>query len=305
MNHSQPSRSTQHSLEYKIFNLIVEEGFGVESHLPESFFAERLKVSRTPIRAGLQALAAQGVIERRPYKGYFVITPPEECSLFQQQRALPQEVEGIPTLCYTIGADYLAGNIGRRFSETELTKRYAVNRGNIQQATTSMESEGWIHRLLGYGWEFNEFLTSQDTYDQCYRYRIMIEPSSLLEPGYHINPETLNQLKQVQIDILNRHYEHASPAQLYTICTHLHETLVAGSHNTFLIEGLKRANRLRRLIELNVYKYRESIDTECQEHIKLLDLISSGNTHKASCFLKQHLERARTDKLRISKPLMP
>lgn len=291
-------------LAQKLFKLILEEAMPIESHLPESYFTERLKVSRTPVRKAMQRLEAIGLIERRPNKGYFLITHPQEDDPFNRKNQLPEDVIGIPPFCFTIGTDYLTGVLNQRFTEAELAKHYQVSRSTAQQAISSMESEGWIHRLLGYGWEFNEFLTSQDTYDQCFRYRLLIEPTALLEPSYCVDKVAFSELRKIQTEIVDGRYKNASEATQYAIGTHFHETLVAFSNNNFLLEGIKRANRLRRLIELNVYKRRKTYDIECREHLKLLDLIESGDLYTAADFLRCHLERARGDKLQIAKQLI-
>lgn len=51
---------------------IMEGQFGPDERLQEEQLAERLKVSRTPIRAALHGLTAEGLVEYVPNRGYSV-----------------------------------------------------------------------------------------------------------------------------------------------------------------------------------------------------------------------------------------
>jgi DNA-binding GntR family transcriptional regulator len=71
------------------------------------------------------------------------------------------------------------------------------------------------------------------------------------------------------------------------------------SGNPFFFDALHRINRLRRLIE-----YRAMVDTahfieQAREHLKIMDLIESGDMEAAASFLARHLETARAVKLEV------
>ena len=59
---------------YTLRDLIVTGGIPAGSQLDERELAERLQISRTPLREAISTLAREGVIEYRPYKGSFVRT---------------------------------------------------------------------------------------------------------------------------------------------------------------------------------------------------------------------------------------
>lgn len=282
--------------------LVYENNLQAGSHLPETFFAESLKVSRTPIRAALSYLESKGVVKKEPNRGYFLVS----CDLPELDEMVGLVVDRdspISSLAFDIAVDYLNGKLTRTISETELSNIYGANRFAIQQALSSMESEGWVSKLMGYGWEFNEFLTSRETYDQCFRFRIVIEPAALREPGYRVNRKVFKTLRKSLSEALVDVSGAISERQMYLNGTFFHESIVACSNNMFFLESLQRANRLRRLIEYNIYSRRESPKPEYEEHLAILDLLETGRNEEAATFLTRHLERARRDKIRISEDI--
>lgn len=293
-------RDTAETLARRIQVLIREDALAAGSHLPETALAERLRVSRTPVRGALLLLQQQGIVTRQPNRGFFVLDP-TRLSL-PASEALPAS-SSMPALCFDIGADYLKGALARHNTASDLAVRYAVSRGVIQQALQAMASEGWISRQLGYGWTFNDFLTSADTYEQCFRFRLLIEPAALRDPGYRVDRKRFAALRESLASGMAEADTALSERQMYRNGTLFHESIVACAGNPFLLESLQRANRLRRLIEYHIYARRESPKVEYQEHLAILDLLEAGDNEAAAALLTRHLERARRDKTAIAKAL--
>lgn len=299
MQSSQRKKADPEYVAQRMLTLLHEKKIQVGSHLPEVFFTENLKVSRTPIRSAFQCLEEKGVVKKELNRGYFLVS--NSISEKDQLDGLLLEKESpVTPLAFLFAIDYLKGKLGKIISETELANSYDANRLSIQQALLSMESEGWIQKLMGYGWEFNEFLTSKETYDQCYRYRILIEPMALLEPSYKVDRLLFRQLRKLQEDTLNMNDADITERHMFSKGSYFHESIVACSHNVFFLDGLQRANRLRKLMEYNVFAKRESPKPESREHLIILDLLEAGKNEEASSFLKKHLERAREEKMFIA-----
>ncbi|QTF91903.1 GntR family transcriptional regulator [Halomonas sp. BM-2019] len=302
MQTAQRKKTNPEVVAKRMLALVHEKNIQVGSHLPETFFAENLKVSRTPIRSALAYLEDKGVVRKQPNRGYFLIAS----KISDQDEVEALVVDGsspISPLAFNMAVDYLKGKLGKTISETELANIYDTNRFSIQQALVSMESEGWVSKLMGYGWEFNEFLTSKETYDQCYRYRILIEPAALREPGYTIDRRLFRQLRKLQMDTLTMDDQDITERHMFLAGTFFHESIVACARNVFLLEGLQRANRLRKLMEYNVFLKRESPKPESREHLVILDLLEEGKNEEAAVYLSNHLERARQEKMRIASQL--
>ena len=124
------------------------EGLEPGAHLAESSLAETFRVSRTPVRLALQALEAEGAVERHRNRGFFL-------------RALPaapappageeDAAAGDDPLYFRIADDHLAGRIGPRVTEKELLRRYGVPRAQLLRLLARMVREGWLERLPGQG----------------------------------------------------------------------------------------------------------------------------------------------------------
>ncbi|SDL18076.1 transcriptional regulator, GntR family [Franzmannia pantelleriensis] len=299
MQTAQRKKTSPEDVARRMLALISEKGIPAGSHLPEVFFAENLKVSRTPIRAALFYLEEQGVVRKEPNRGYFLVSSDFSSLDDRVGDLIVDRSSPISPLAFKIATDYLKGALEKTISETELANTYDVNRFSIQQALLSMESEGWVSKLMGYGWEFNEFLTSRETYDQCYRYRILIEPAALREPGYRVDRRLFRQLRTLQSDALIMNDYDITERHMFLVGSFFHESIVACARNVFLLEGLQRANRLRKLMEYNVFSRRESSKPESREHLRILDLLEEGKREEAADFLKNHLERARREKMKI------
>ena len=164
-----------------------------------------------------------------------------------------------------------------------------------------MSKEGWLDRLPGHGWEFQPVLTSPDAFEQSYRFRLLIEPAALMEPGYRVDKATLDRLRAQQQAMLDGGIRRFSSVETFHAGARLHEAIVAASGNMFLIDAIRRVNRVRRLIEYPVHKDRSRLVRECTDHLHLLDLLERGERLEAARFLRGHLERAREVKLDIAR----
>jgi DNA-binding GntR family transcriptional regulator len=273
----------------QIMAWIRREGLQPGAHLTEGRLAAAFQVSRTPVRLALKVLEAEGAVERQRNRGFFLRTMP------------PVPVEATSTededpLYFRIAEDYLSGEIGPSVAESELLRRYAVPRSQLMRLLARMAQEGWIERRRGQGWEFQPMLSSPEAYNQGYRFRILIEPVALLEPGYRLDPGVAARLRAEQQAMLAGGWHSFSSAETHRIGAEFHEGIVSGSGNPFLIESLKRVNRMRRLIEYRAHLDRSRLVRICEEHLHILDLIEAGAMEEASAFLRVHLQGSRLAK---------
>jgi DNA-binding GntR family transcriptional regulator len=255
------------------------------THLPELGLAELFRVSRTPVRIALQALEERGLVEQRPNRGFFLKQLPET-----GHAASAADEPGEDDLYFRIAGDHLDGKLKERIGESELIRRYGCTRSRILRLLARMTQEGWVEKLPGQGWAFVPVLRSPDTYAQSYRFRILMEPAALLEPGYALAPCVLERLRTEQHAMLAGGWQSFSSAEAHRIGAELHEAIVAGSGNIFMIESLRRVNRMRRLMEYRINEDRTRLVRICSEHLRLLDLIETGDMPRAAAFLRTHLE---------------
>lgn len=279
-----------HQLAHQIVERARRDGLGPGAHLAEQTLAEAFGVSRTPVRQALDLLEADGIVERRRHRGVFLRRLPKPARRGADAR------QGEDPLYFRIADDYLAGTIGPRVGESDLLRRYGVSRAQLLRLFARMVREGWLEKSPGQGWTFLPILRSSETYAQSYRFRALIEPVALLEPGYRLEPATLSRLRAEQRALLDGGWHSFSRAETHRIGAQFHEAIVAGSGNPFLIDSLRRVNAMRRLVEYRIHRERDWLVKVCEEHLRLLDLIEAGRLTDASAFLRIHLQDSKVTK---------
>jgi len=269
----------------RILERLRELGLAPGAHITEQALADHFQVSRTPVRMALAHLADAGAVERRPHRGYFVIRPPAAVS--ETEVAAGDD----DRLYYRVAEDRLNGRIGARVTEAQLVRKYRVPRTRIAAVLAKIAQEGWLERLPGHGWAFLPMLDSVKAYEEGYRFRAIIEPAALRQPGYRLAPEAIARSRALQRELVE-HDERFTDAQIFQIGAAFHEMLVAASGNAFLVDAIRRVNSVRRLLEYRAKRNRDKIAQQHREHIQLLDLIGAGKMEQAARLMEKHLELA-------------
>lgn len=250
------------------------------ARLAERKLGDLLKVSRSPIRSALQLLEEEGTVRRAGSGGYFVGAVRPHATLepsIAEQRYL------------RLAGDRLEGRIPRRVTENQLLREYGFSRSELTAILRRISAEGWIERTPGYGWEFLPVLDSLEAYQDSYRYRLVIEPAAILEPSFTLDSNNLTRFRADQLALIDGGIWNASPAAIYDCNSTLHEAIIDCANNSFLSDGLRRANRLRRLIEYKQALPRERALVRCREHIDIVDLLLAGKNDRAARLMKDHL----------------
>ena len=111
--------------------------------------------------------------------------------------------------------------------------RYGLPRLTLQRNLNRMARESMIERKPGRGWVFRPLLRDIESHRQSYRFRMALEPTAILEPGYQVDLEELEKCRREQTELLAGGIERCTPAELYRTGVHFHETVIAGAHNPF------------------------------------------------------------------------
>ncbi|GAC1036536.1 GntR family transcriptional regulator [Pseudomonas sp. No.117] len=274
-----------------ILSYIASHQLAVGTRLPERTLAERLRVSRSPVRSALQQMADQALLMRHVDGGFAVAA--EALVATPQAR---EEVSASERLYLAIARDRIEGELPLKVSENELIRRYQVTRGQLADILRRIVQEGWAERLPGYGWSFVEGLTSPAAYAQSYRFRLLIEPAGIGEADFTLDAEALRRCRDEQELLAEGRVFEASPAEIFDANTRLHETIARCSGNAFILDALRRLNRLRRLIEYQKSVDREQAQRRCQEHLQLIDLLLTDRREEAALFMTRHLRNAAEEK---------
>jgi DNA-binding GntR family transcriptional regulator len=275
-----------------IVEMIRRDGLPVGHRLTEQQLCEELGVSRSPVRKALQFLASTGVVASEPNKGFRVAKPPSEVARVEVET--PSDSD--ETVYLAIADDRLAGKVATETTEAELMARYGATRLQVQRVLNRMAREGVVERKAGRGWTFLPLMNTPEAYRESYRFRMIIEPAALVEPGYAVDLAELDKCWREQNELLAGGIEKWTRSELFKPGVHLHETLVAGAHNRLLLDALRKVNQLRRLVEYRAKLDRWKMREQCEEHLVLIDLLRRGERMEAAHFLRNHLDGARRRK---------
>ena len=283
-----PGQSSRR-LANQILHMLRDARFEVGHHLREQQLADTLGVSRTPIRAALQLLSREGIVEVRKNQGFFLARPHDKLLLadFDISSSVDE------TLYERLVNDRLAGQIPDSLTQTEIAKRYDVDRVTLLRTLARMAEDGLIERNKGHGWTFLPTLDSDLALRNGYNFRLMVEPANFLLPTFKPDRAALER-SRLQHLYLTAHPDIAavSSAQLFETDAVFHEMFAEFSGNTFVLQAIQQQNRLRKLMEFAGYVNRRRVRDWCGEHLAIIDAVAAGDYARAGNLMREHLTHA-------------
>jgi len=271
--------------------LLRREDLPAGSHVSEQWVADALQVSRSPARSAMLDLAEAGFLTKVPRRGFFLAEAP-----WAGLQLVSSELDSDDAAFAAITEDRFNGSLGTEFTTADIGRRYNLPTRQTERVLARMEAEDLIHKRRGRGWEFNELLSSVDAHDQTYRFRMIIEPAAIREPGYRLDPDGIALHRRQQQRLVDTGVVGIPGSEIYRFNTGLHEFIVGGARNTCLLEAVRRVNRVRRLIEYRLQVDHARITEQAREHLMLLDLLDAGDLEAAAVFMFNHLDTVRRRK---------
>jgi len=282
-----PSR-LQRELSAGILDLIRTEQLAPGTRLAEVALADRLQVSRTPVRAALRLLASRRLVRQGVRRGYFVTDAIPPAQKTPSQPA-PADTD---RLFLAIARDRRSGRLPVDVSERDLMQRYDATRPVVQRVLTKLAEVAAVQRKRGHGWRFQPIIADAEARHESYRYRILIEPAGLLEPGFRLDPGWAAEMRQRHQEMMARPWSETASIALYEMNAAYHEGLAAASGNRFLLVAVQQQNRLRRFANYDWTFGYERVLVNCREHLAILDQLEAGEREAAAALLRGHLEGA-------------
>ncbi|WP_089173292.1 GntR family transcriptional regulator [Bosea sp. AS-1] len=279
-----PTRLQQEIAE-RILQLVRDDALATGAWLNENATARRLGVSRTPVRAALDHLAEQGVVRRHLNKGIEIlklpaagdsVLPPEEIDLAMVRLAHERENGLLPD----------------EVSELEVMRRYELGRPEAQKLLARLADLDMVERKPGYGWRFLHEPRDQRLREESYRFRLIIEPMAMLEPGFHLDPGWIAEMRARHAETLRQPWRESSSIAFYEMNADFHEGLAAATGNRYFHSAVRRQNQLRRLSNYDWDHGFERVQVNCTEHLGMLDHLEAGENEVASALMRSHLLRA-------------
>ncbi|MCR4522416.1 MULTISPECIES: GntR family transcriptional regulator [Bosea] len=279
-----PTRLQQEIAE-RILQLVRDDALAAGAWLNENATAKRLGVSRTPVRAALDHLAEQGVVRRHLNKGIELIQLPAA-----NESARPPETLDLAMV--RLARERENGLLPDEVSELEVMRRYELGRPEAQKLLARLADLDMVERKPGYGWRFLHEPRDQRLRDESYRFRLLIEPMVMLEPGFQLDPNWIAEMRARHVESLQRPWREASSIAFYEMNADFHEGLAAATGNRFFHSAMRRQNQLRRLSNYDWDQGMERVRVNCTEHMAMLDHLEAGENEVASALMRSHLLRA-------------
>ncbi len=130
------------------------------------------------MRAALGHLGDLGFVERKQNQGAELIAiptmpEPSDAAVAQGDDLLVQ-----------IASDRRKGRLAEQVAEQDLMQAYGLSRAAIKSALARLADLGVVERKLGYRWKFADAVYDATVQAEAFRFRLLVEPSGLLEPGF-------------------------------------------------------------------------------------------------------------------------
>ena len=273
--------------------------FGAGSHLATEALAKRFEVSRSPVREALAILLGQGVIENRRNRGFFVLPSAGRKAGEVGLEPVGQR-ESDPY--YELAEDWLEDRIGADQTEQAIRDRYNLKRSQAQELLSRASRDGWEERKPGYGWKLSQVAKTAEAFEDIYRFRAVIEPAALLEPGFRLDRAVAASLRRTQERLASGELDGLAPAAMAAAGVEFHEGIIKMSGNPMFLHALERANQLRRLAEYRLKLNPQRIAVQSREHLEILDLLAKGDNLEAAHLMRRHLSGALASKSPVVHP---
>ncbi len=271
----------------QILVIARRDGLVPGARLVEQQLADRIGVSRGPVRAGLKALEQVGLVTGQKNRGYVLAKSPTS----HLARRTVGALDNGDRVYHRIADDRVGGRLPDVVTEAELARRYELTRAELLRLLDRIAGEGWITKLQGYGWRFADTMACRDAYAKATLFRAVIEPAALREPGYQLSVDVIGKLRREQTRLYTSGFGTLTMGEIFQSGCAFHEEIIRGADNPFYLEALRRVNAIRRLLAYRTFSDREGMRRHIHEHLRLLDLIEAGKLSSAARIMQRHLAR--------------
>ncbi|MEF2072884.1 GntR family transcriptional regulator [Consotaella aegiceratis] len=279
----------RHRLANQILDVVRNAQFEPGHHLREQALSDLLEVSRTPVRAALKLLAERGILEARRNQGFFLKAHPKDISRL--------DVEIPPTsdqdLYSQIVRDRLAERLPASFIQSDVARRYDVDRATFQRTLARLVDDGLLQKNAGRGWSFMPTLDTGLGLRSSYEFRRIVEPSALTLASFRVDEAAAERARLQHLYLISHpDLSEVDRRQLFDTDAQFHEMLAEFSGNPFCLQAIQQQNRMRRLLEFGSYTNRRRVKDWCREHLTILEAVTKGETAKAADLMTRHLDNA-------------
>ncbi len=282
-----PLSPLQRRVAARIVERLQVPGGGTDAPLTELQLAAELGVSRTPVRAALGWLVGQGLLLHRPGVGFIGAAVAPHTPL-----ALPPAPDEAERVFVAIARARNAGQLPGDISEADLMRRFEVTRPTLLRILNRLAEIGMVERKSGHGWLFAPSAYDEAAQRESYRFRALIEPAALREPGFALPADWIPAMRKRHHEMLARAWHDGTAVELFEMNAQFHEGLAAASGNRYFLTAVQQQNRLRRFVNYDWGLGVQRMVVSCREHLEMLDRIADGDREVAAALMTRHLDHA-------------
>lgn len=272
------------SLAHDIMASLRDEGAAAGAVLSRLGLARRFGVSRTPVIGAIALLQALGAvaIEGRSVR----LRDPD----FDLARLGPAaEADRSAELMVRIAHDWRGGGLPSEVSERLLRDRYGASRTEIALALRRLAEAGTAKRNRGHRWRFLSGYARAEDRGASYRFRMMLEPAAILEPGFVLPSGWIARTRAAHVVFLDRVWRNIDSVAFFEVNAAFHLELAQASGNRFVAQAIEQQNQHRRFYNYGWQRGLERVRVSIAEHLGILDALEAGQRNEAAERMYRHL----------------
>lgn len=281
---------------------IRDRAFPEGTVLLEGPVAERMKVSRAPVRQALALIEAEGLAHRFGGRGLVVGppgTPPDRDRLARVIEAIAPPADHVAFSWQTFVDDleakivYQAFFGALRISEMELARHYGVSRSAARDALMRLEPLGLVEKDTHFRWVVVPL--DGQRIGELYQLRGLVEPATLGQAMPRVPRPLLEDMIARHEAMLER-YPAVTAAELYELELDLHVRCLEPAPNATFMKVLRRSHCLLALSKqvmgsrIDMPQYEPFID----EHLTVLRHMLEGDAAGAEAAMRAHIAASAT-----------
>ncbi len=276
---------------------IADKTFPAGTVLLEGPIAERMNVSRAPVRQALMMIEEEGLAHRFEGRGLIVGPPgtaPARDVLDQVIGAISLPQDHVAFSWQTFAEDLEAKVVYQAFfgpmrvNEVELARFYHVSRSTARDALIHLEPLGLVEKDASFRWVVVPLDTQRIT--ELYQLRDLLEPVTLRQAVPHVPRATIENMITRHENALRR-YPAVTAGELYDLELDLHVRCLEYSPNSTFVKVLRRTHCLLTLskqimgIRIDMPEYEPFMN----EHLRIFRRMLLGDDTGAELALRGHI----------------